>query len=106
MRANIGGESTSLRSQSYCRLARSANPLWLARERRRDTAIIVSPPGKGNAWKMRSYVGVSMSVKRQLLQAKHDRLEKRIDALYTDKVGGEISSGYYKKKSWRSGARK
>ena len=55
---------------------------------------------------MRSYVGVSMSVKRQLLQAKHDRLEKRIDALYTDKVGGEISSGYYKKKSGRSGARK
>lgn len=35
----------------------------------------------------------------ELLQAEHDRLKKRIDALYTDKVGGEISSGYYKKKS-------
>ena len=37
------------------------------------------------------------------LQAEHDRLEKRTDALYTDKVDGEISSDYYKKMSaqWR-----
>ena len=33
------------------------------------------------------------------LRAEHDRLEKRLDALYTDKLDGEIDAEYYRKKS-------
>lgn len=37
------------------------------------------------------------------LRAEHDRLEKRLDALYTDKLDGEIDAEYHRKKSaqWR-----